>query len=421
MMFLIAGCEQSDVLKLILFIKELLNIVYFIIPIALIIMLSVDMAKNVIANKEDDMKKNLNTFMKRILYCVALFLVKPIVVFAISLLGNTNLDFVACIELANKETITEVQKLEDEAEEIEKIQKELEEYEKKKQEETVVNPTTGETTVVDNKVTKVLLIGNSGTYVNGYGEMLAKMGKKTNKKIVVVMATKGGNAGKGKNLITNNLDYVCWSANTNSCSNQSGSKKLSSILEIDFASLNRKNSWDYIVLQNHKTSSSEIYDSDIAIYNVIKKSIINKKNFIIHVNNYGISVSSGRIKYHLKAAKKIASSLVDTAEIFGKYSNWQKVLLIGDNPNYHQSGQGAYMYATIIYSKIYGTSNLAKSSSDSNFIELYNADGKTTKTLSSYQYKSGNTKYGAMSVTKSTAKKIQAHVYKYYNKYVLYY
>ena len=66
-------------------------------------MISVDLAKCVIAGKIDDMKKNLGIVIKRLIFCVALFLVEPICEFAIGLLGDTvDVDWAKCIDIAIK-------------------------------------------------------------------------------------------------------------------------------------------------------------------------------------------------------------------------------------------------------------------------------------------------------------------------------
>ena len=67
------ACGGADILRVIKFIFTLLDAVLFIIPMVLILMLSLDLAKNIIANKDDQMSKNLSLGIKRILFCVVLF------------------------------------------------------------------------------------------------------------------------------------------------------------------------------------------------------------------------------------------------------------------------------------------------------------------------------------------------------------
>lgn len=100
-------CTEPNILKVILFIKTLLKYILFIIPMGLIVMISIDFAKNVIAGNVDNMKKNLSIAIKRIIYCLALFLVPTIVSTAMSLLGNLNVNYATCITNAESSKINE--------------------------------------------------------------------------------------------------------------------------------------------------------------------------------------------------------------------------------------------------------------------------------------------------------------------------
>lgn len=104
----ISQCGGVDVLRVIKFIWQLLDIVFIVVPIGLILMVSIDFAKNVIAGREDDMKKNLSLVIKRLIFCVALFLVNPIVSFTIDLLGEYGVDYLQCITQANEMTAEEL-------------------------------------------------------------------------------------------------------------------------------------------------------------------------------------------------------------------------------------------------------------------------------------------------------------------------
>lgn len=93
-------CGGADILKVIKFVFILLDLILFIVPVGLIIMVMIDFAKNVMAGKVDDMKKNANIAIKRIMYCVVLFLVPTIVNFVISLVSDAGVTAASCIELA---------------------------------------------------------------------------------------------------------------------------------------------------------------------------------------------------------------------------------------------------------------------------------------------------------------------------------
>lgn len=101
------NCGGIEVLKVIKFIWELLDIVFILIPIGLILFIALDFAKNVIAGKEDEMKKNMSIAIKRIIYCIAIFLVEVIVQFAINLLGENGVSYAKCINIATTEDLSQ--------------------------------------------------------------------------------------------------------------------------------------------------------------------------------------------------------------------------------------------------------------------------------------------------------------------------
>ena len=111
-----AVCGGADVLRVIRFIWMLLDIVFFIVPIVLIVMISLDFAKCVIAGKDDEMRKNTGIVIKRIIYCVALFLVEPICALVIDMATDATLDpnapepdwnWLDCINIATDEAAGE--------------------------------------------------------------------------------------------------------------------------------------------------------------------------------------------------------------------------------------------------------------------------------------------------------------------------
>ena len=98
-------CGGADILRILKFVNLLLDIVFIIVPIALIIMVSLDFAKNVIANKEDEMRKNAGVAIKRIIFCAALFLVQPIVTFVVGFIGENSNNYLTCLEIADSDDI----------------------------------------------------------------------------------------------------------------------------------------------------------------------------------------------------------------------------------------------------------------------------------------------------------------------------
>ena len=101
------ACENIDILKVILFVKEIINIILFLIPIAILIMLTIDFFKNVTASKEDEMSKNLRIAGKRLIYVVVIFLVPTIVNFTMNIVGDLGVDYAACYNNATSEIIEE--------------------------------------------------------------------------------------------------------------------------------------------------------------------------------------------------------------------------------------------------------------------------------------------------------------------------
>lgn len=83
-------CENIIFLQIIWFIKNILKVAFFLIPIIMVVMISIDFFKNVMAPNEDDMKKNLGIAIKRILFAVILFLVPTIVNLFVSIVDDAN-------------------------------------------------------------------------------------------------------------------------------------------------------------------------------------------------------------------------------------------------------------------------------------------------------------------------------------------
>ena len=91
-MFSTNVCENPHILKIILFGSNLIKIVYYLIPVILIVMLTMDFAKNVVfANDESIVRKNIQIAIKRIIYIIVLFLVPTIVSATLNLVENSNL------------------------------------------------------------------------------------------------------------------------------------------------------------------------------------------------------------------------------------------------------------------------------------------------------------------------------------------
>ena len=72
-------------------IKNVINLIKFAVPFALLLFGSIDFTKAIIASKEDEMKKSQSIFIKRVIYAFALFLISSIVTFVMNIVSNTSL------------------------------------------------------------------------------------------------------------------------------------------------------------------------------------------------------------------------------------------------------------------------------------------------------------------------------------------
>ena len=106
MLFLSGACESSGFLKIVWFILQLLNIAFIVVPIGLIIMVTVDFFKSILADL-DTMTSNLKLAIKRILFCVVIFFLPTIVNLFVGVLDDVGIElgYSECIANANLETI----------------------------------------------------------------------------------------------------------------------------------------------------------------------------------------------------------------------------------------------------------------------------------------------------------------------------
>ena len=109
MLFAMNGfeCGGEIVLNIIKYVFLFIKIIFFIIPILLIVMLSIDFLKNVMAKDETEMKKNFNLAFKRLIVCMAIFLINPIVRATINLLDDLGVDYMDCVKIAESEDLSQ--------------------------------------------------------------------------------------------------------------------------------------------------------------------------------------------------------------------------------------------------------------------------------------------------------------------------
>lgn len=138
MYFLLSGCENPDILRIIYFALKILDIIFLLVPIGLIIFLIIDIYKSVISGEEKDIKKNNKIIINRLIFAVLLFFVPTIVGAVVNLLSDVGLAYYTnendekityqqCLDNANLTKIQEQQAKQDEEdkEKEEKIKQEL--------------------------------------------------------------------------------------------------------------------------------------------------------------------------------------------------------------------------------------------------------------------------------------------------------
>lgn len=103
--------ECENILSILFFIRELLKIVCILVPIGLIVMLTMDIAKGVISGKEEG-SKIVSIITKRLVYAIVIFFL-PETIFGVMgfLLNNQTNESYACWKFAGETSIKEVKNI----------------------------------------------------------------------------------------------------------------------------------------------------------------------------------------------------------------------------------------------------------------------------------------------------------------------
>lgn len=123
-------CEKSDFLSIILYMKEIMNIIRIGIPIILILMCTIDLAQQML--DPDSKARPTSKLIKRMIAASAIFFIPNIVNLVLNMAGSTGVTSTLCWTNANKTTIASL-KAEEEKEKEEKqkaLDKEQEESKK---------------------------------------------------------------------------------------------------------------------------------------------------------------------------------------------------------------------------------------------------------------------------------------------------
>ena len=260
----------------------------------------------------------------------------------------------------------------------------------------------------DNEIIKIGIIGNSYSYVNDPGSMLAALGAKTGKKMVVVYMGHGGAslssiAGRGDNW------YEAWN-NTTGQQMCESNLSIDQLLNKDYFNMNRSGKWDILILQNNATPTvSGTYNSDLSMIPHIINKVNSPDRIIFNATYFG---TQKRADGHAKTCNKYNCGVMNCGVMFRNYSDWDN-LRIHDSSD-HQSGKGAYMYAIAWYSRLFGKDSIRE------FIPLYNSDSGTVNEFASSCRSHIRGSNSQQNVNKATASKIQQYVYNNYEKYVMF-
>jgi len=116
MNFLLSGCQNPDILRIIFFGSKILDIVFIILPIALIVFLIIDLIKMIVSN-DDKQSKNVKLIISRIIFSVLIFFVPTIVGAVMNILIDAGVDiggdYTECLVNANKTSIAAFQSVQD--------------------------------------------------------------------------------------------------------------------------------------------------------------------------------------------------------------------------------------------------------------------------------------------------------------------
>lgn len=105
MIFLKELDTLKEIMRVIVFVKKIMNIIFFIVPMLLIVMLSLDFFKSSISNSDDNMRKNIILAIKRIIAAILLFLVPTITNMTMSVLTYAGVKGAAYYNLAIEENL----------------------------------------------------------------------------------------------------------------------------------------------------------------------------------------------------------------------------------------------------------------------------------------------------------------------------
>lgn len=139
MYFLLSGCQNPDILRIIYLAKMILNIATTIIPIGMIVVITIDVFKIVLGADTDKTISSIQKLIfKRVMYSILVFFAPTIVSITTNLVSTAGLtevgtNYKQCIANATKETIKDAQIAQDIEEELKDKERKQKIYEEQKE------------------------------------------------------------------------------------------------------------------------------------------------------------------------------------------------------------------------------------------------------------------------------------------------
>lgn len=98
-------CQYGSFLRAFLFFKNVLNIIFVVVPIILIISIIMKLGKIVISGKTDELKEAFSTSVKKLIAGLAIFLMPTILSYTFDLVGESFDELQMCMDNATTENI----------------------------------------------------------------------------------------------------------------------------------------------------------------------------------------------------------------------------------------------------------------------------------------------------------------------------
>ena len=95
MLFLASLCDNKDIKNIFMVIVNIIKLFCFFAPILASVFITIDFGKIVIGNP-DDARKEISLVIKRLIYCVVVFLVPFIVSFVLNIVRDSGIPVSSC-------------------------------------------------------------------------------------------------------------------------------------------------------------------------------------------------------------------------------------------------------------------------------------------------------------------------------------